>query len=477
MDPLTAVLLSGIVAGAVKKANDSARDVAADWRALKNGAELPSHKYREALLEAQREAIKKGVADPTRMTATEYSRFLNNLGRQPGVLMLARNQYRNMVSAADRRLSSYWDEMERRANDEDYRKKQERKREQARQEAQARREERKRRIREGYAWVKDGAANRTKTGREKLRDWLGDHAPGEKKDPPKDPPQPPPGDSDGNDGNGRGWWEPGGRSTTGAGDADPGGTQGTGPHDPSAEERNRRLNEWIDWVSQNQRYGQTTVTEKPTAPGREPAPQPGLTRGPGALGPAPDTSTAPTAGGNPMADQNNTPTPQGQSGGGSTPQATGDRIAQSSIDEFNRKADAQITKPLGNPPGGRKPAAGAGPSSAPARYRKGTAQRTARTRGRGAALSELVGRLDHLIHVFDAGAAEIRDIVEDLAAIRGGHGLQEALVQWSANLTRDTAHGLQVAQYLAMADQQIGAVASQFQEAPKDLDAYSGVNG
>lgn len=168
-----------------------------------------------------------------------------------------------------------------------------------------------------------------------------------------------------------------------------------------------------------------------------------------------------------MADQNN-PTPQGRSGGGG--------IAKSSINQFNRMAERQITKPLENPPSSRKPTGGEGSSSAPARYRKGTAQRTVRTRGRAAALRDLTLRLDHLIQVFDAGAVEIRDIVEDLAAIRAGAGLQEALAQWSANISRDTAHGRQVAQYLAMADAQIGAVASQFKEAPKDLDAYSGVN-
>lgn len=509
MDPLTAFLLSGIVVGVVKKANDSARDITADWRALRNGEELPSHKHRAAVLEAQREAIKTGVADPTKMTATQYARMLNNIGRQPGVMMLARNQYRNMVSAADRRLSSYWDEMERRANDEEYRAQRDREKEQAKQEAQDRREERNRRIREGYEWVKTGATNGTKSGREKLRDWLGDSSPSSKKPPPKPPPEDSPKDPSGESSGKRRWWESGGRPTTDDGGARSGdegdreskgeergapedddplfgyreryrrsedeGEPGYGAGDPgfASRERHKRAEEWAAWYESNQRPGAFTVTEDPD---REPAPAPPrpLTRGPGALGPAsapspgPKADPAPSTGGNPMADKNSNT--KGQGGSPASQSGSDGGIAKSSVKEFERQGRSVSAQPIKD---NRRPANPEGGTP----YKKGTAPSLVRQQGRPGALGQMVSRLNYLVGLTEANSIEIRDIIEGLDQIGAGQGLMEALQQWSNNLSRDATHGLQVTQYLAMADQQIGALAAQYREAPTDLTAYSGARG
>lgn len=505
MDPLTAVILSGIVAYGVKKTHEKGVGLGADYQALKQGKELPSHAWRQALLDAQKDLIEKGAIDPTKLTATQYSRLLNSLGKQPGVGMLIAHQYRNAVAAANRKLNSYWDEAERRATDPEYARAQDERKAKAKADAQARRDEWKNNAQEFFIKIKV-AGSSAGDGFGTFTEWM------RRTRPTPDPgvssgPDPAPGPDPSTTSTPGGKSTPGGGRTTpppgptgsarpgsrpgGAGAGGGGFTWGRkstadpGP-DPRAEAdaaRRDRAREYADWVENNRRPAGFTASPV-DEPDTTPTPAPGaLTRGPSALGAAPPRTPPPNPGPGPG------PGPAPGGAPGPTPKGPvsgpggGTKLAPDQPQPSNERKPTMGNNDLSPAP--RRPSgSGALSRNAPLPSHTGHRERAAasarlRIHTKAGAIANGEDRLRFLVREMDSGLRSILDgaatldTAAQLLEFKGaGPALVEGLYVSVNNTLRDAEQARAIIEYLYQADIHIGAAAAQFNQAPTDLNMY-----
>src|SRR5690625_3562189 len=186
MDPFTAFLLSTAFAFAAKKGHEGVALAASDWQAFRNGDELPTAK-RKRILAEMHASLAEQNKELQSMSANQRARYLNQIGKTPGIGTLVGTQYKNAAAAANRKLNAYWDEKEHRALDPEYARQVDEAKARAKQQARDKWTTRKNKIKEQGRWVATGTS-KFASGKDAFKDWLREQIPEEQPEPPKDPP-------------------------------------------------------------------------------------------------------------------------------------------------------------------------------------------------------------------------------------------------------------------------------------------------
>jgi len=352
MDPFTAFLLSTAFAFAAKKGHEGVALAASDWQAFRNGDELPTAKRKRILAELHASLAEQNKEFQS-MSANQRARYLNQIGKTPGIGTLVGTQYKNAAAAANRKLSAYWDEKERRALDPEYARQVDEAKARAKQQARDKWTTRKNKIKEQGRWVATGTS-KFASGKDAFKDWLREQIPEEQPEPPKDPPprerenedpEPPGPDPGSGPGTGEPFTPSGGGFNP---DYEP---PGSGPSDRDeppwmqdyTQAWDQRADEEWDRRNRNGDWTASDVTPEPE----------GLTTGPPKLGPAPEPPHTPEEGHTDMA-KDNAPATRDNQGSGLTPRESGSGLAP------RRESAAPGRAGAGNNPTSRSTGTGTG---------------------------------------------------------------------------------------------------------------------
>jgi len=452
VDPLTALIISAAVAVTAKKARDAGGSVLADWNAFREGStELPSQARKRILAELHAELAKQNK-DFQSMSANQQARYLRQIGKQPGVGTLLSTQYRNAAAAANRKLSSYWDEMERRAQDPEYARRIQEEKQQARQKAKAKWERRKTRAKDAGRWVASGTqkANRkAQNGKEAFREWLRGHIPQE---PPPDGPTPGsnPGPTPGPTSGPNPGPNPGPNSGSGFGFG-----KGKRTRNERAQKQRARTQRAQEEKQRRTTIGSITVQEvpNPTQPNpTPPANPPGLTQGPPQLGPS--TQEGPAM----FRDENDEE----------------DRKDRKDRKDRDKDRSAVATKPKPNTPAGQS-------NNQPAKKNNNTdtAQRP-NTQGSNVAVAGAgAGSVSQVVSHFFAAVSDVREAqakmhgaVANLEVMGAGGAVMDGGFQIVAQLGAAAQNAADYSTIFAMKAEQIRQATETNRDMPRDIHAY-----